>query len=138
MQKTILFLSVLLFSSALFSQTKEGKTPVITIKVAYGTTVPIENVTITLLDVLEDSRCPTGTTCIWAGRAKMLIEVTENGQQPQQIEVILDKKLPGENTDNILFSNDVFAITAVGLSPYPSIEGGKIQKENYRLLVVKE
>ncbi len=132
MKSTLLILSLLFTSSVLFSQTKEGKTPVITIKALYGKTVNVENVTVTLLDVLEDSRCPTGTTCVWAGRAKILVEVIEKGQSPKQIEVVLGKKLPGENTGNIIFSNEALDITVIGLSPYPSVEG-KIKKEDYVL-----
>jgi hypothetical protein len=30
---------------------------------------------IKFVEMVEDSRCPTGTTCIWAGNAKVKIEV---------------------------------------------------------------
>ncbi len=135
MKNTLLLLSFILFSTFLFSQTKEGKTPIITIKAPYNQSIIVENLTIKLIDVLEDSRCPTGTTCVWAGRAKMLIEVTEEGQDPIQKELILGKKLPGEYTGDSIFFNEAFTIKVVGLTPYPSVEN-KIEKESYTLLLV--
>ena len=38
---------------------------------------------IKFVEMVEDSRCPTGTTCIWAGSAKVKIEV-RNGRGPAQ------------------------------------------------------
>jgi len=38
-------------------------------------TVPGFGMRIKFLEVLDDSRCPVGTTCIWAGNAKVKIQV---------------------------------------------------------------
>lgn len=42
-----------------------------TVELSVGTTVPVPggNADITFVRVAEDSRCPTGTTCIWEGDA---------------------------------------------------------------------
>jgi len=37
--------------------------------------VPGAGFKIKFVEMVEDSRCPTGTTCIWAGNAKVKIEV---------------------------------------------------------------
>ena len=37
--------------------------------------VPGFGIKIKFLDVIEDSRCPKGQTCIWAGNAKLNIQV---------------------------------------------------------------
>ena len=135
MKNTLLLLSFILFSTFLFSQTKEGKTPIITIKAPYNQSIIVENLTIKLIDVLEDSRCPTGTTCVGEGRAKGLIEVTETGQDPIQKELMLGKKLPEEHTGYSLYFNEAFTIKVVGLIPYPSAEN-KIEKDSYTLLLL--
>lgn len=35
-----------------------------------------EELRIKFLEVVEDSRCPTGVTCIWEGRVSCLVEIT--------------------------------------------------------------
>ncbi len=41
-------------------------------------TISGENLGITFLKVLEDSRCPKNVTCIWAGRATSLVSIVSN------------------------------------------------------------
>lgn len=38
-------------------------------------------------DVLEDSRCPVGATCVWAGNAKVALMVERTGESPVRIEL---------------------------------------------------
>lgn len=33
---------------------------------------------------MEDSRCPTGVTCIWAGRARVKVEITSEGKTEEK------------------------------------------------------
>jgi hypothetical protein len=35
-----------------------------------------EELQIRFLDVVEDSRCPTGVTCVWEGRVSCMVEIT--------------------------------------------------------------
>ena len=46
----------------------------------YGKSVNIsgENLSIKFVAVVTDSRCPTGVQCVWAGEAKVKLEVTQN------------------------------------------------------------
>ena len=37
--------------------------------------------------VAEDSRCPKGVTCMWAGNAKVLLKVKKNGGKPVDVEL---------------------------------------------------
>jgi hypothetical protein len=43
--------------------------------VRLGETVRVDGPTVTPLSVLEDSRCPKGATCIWAGRVRLSVRV---------------------------------------------------------------
>src|SRR4030042_6598201 len=38
-----------------------------------------ENLGIRFEEVTEDSRCPRGVTCIWAGRVTCMVEITQAG-----------------------------------------------------------
>lgn len=38
-------------------------------------------------DVLEDSRCPVGATCVWAGNARVALTVERTGEDPARIEL---------------------------------------------------
>ena len=35
---------------------------------------------IRFVELVDDSRCPTDTNCIWAGNAKIKVRVTKNGR----------------------------------------------------------
>ncbi|MFC1920637.1 hypothetical protein ACFLYQ_02800 [Chloroflexota bacterium] len=46
------------------------------LKIGESAAIQGENLNITFLEVLEDSRCPKNVTCIWAGRANSLVRIT--------------------------------------------------------------
>jgi hypothetical protein len=70
-------------------------------------------------EVLEDSRCPEGAQCPWAGNAK--IRLTINGQN---IEL-------NSYSDPKQAAVDDYQITLEALSPYPK-QNETIAKEAYR------
>ncbi len=43
--------------------------------------ITAENISVTFQEVLEDSRCPVDVTCIWAGLAKVSLQVVVSGQE---------------------------------------------------------
>lgn len=71
--------------------------------------------TIKFIEVVEDSRCPEGTTCIWAGRAIIRVEVTADGKESRTVDLEVGNK---ESTARF----DKLSITAVKLDPYPQAE----------------
>jgi hypothetical protein len=44
-------------------------------------------VTVRFLEVVEDSRCPEGTQCIWAGNAKVKIAESRGKMKAQELEL---------------------------------------------------
>eukprot|EP00657_Telonema_sp_P-1_P004455 TRINITY_DN20311_c0_g1_i1.p1 TRINITY_DN20311_c0_g1~~TRINITY_DN20311_c0_g1_i1.p1 ORF type:complete len:118 (-),score=31.44 TRINITY_DN20311_c0_g1_i1:150-503(-) len=66
------------FSTIAFGQDSPTQAPKIAIKVTKGETITLDGIKIKFAEVLEDSRCPTNVNCIWAGRAKVKVEVTSN------------------------------------------------------------
>ncbi|MGB7202120.1 MAG: hypothetical protein WBD16_07615 [Pyrinomonadaceae bacterium] len=90
-----------------FAQTKET----FTLKVGKQKTAKKSRLKIKFLSVTEDSRCPVGVDCIWAGNAKVKVQIT--GTHRSQI---------FEFNTNLGPKGDIFdgwAITIGNLTPYP-------------------
>jgi len=76
-------------------------------------TVTKDKLKIKFVSVVEDSRCPTGTNCIWAGNAKVQIKVTDSKSA---------SKIFGLNTNlepNII-SFAGYEIKIISLNPHPA------------------
>ena len=121
MKKTI-FLIFILISSVIFSQENSVEVPKIVIKIPLGESIHLENVSIKFVEVLEDSRCPKNVTCVWAGRARVLVEVTESGKHVQQKELLFGQTKKGEIINNILFTTEDSEIKGMTLKPHPNSE----------------
>ena len=121
MKKTI-FLIFILVSTIIFSQENSVEVPKIVIKIPLGESIHLENVSIKFVEVLEDSRCPKNVTCVWAGRARVLVEVTESGKHVQQKELLFGQTKKGEIINNILFTTEDSEIKGMTLKPHPNSE----------------
>ena len=55
-----------------------------TARARIGQTVQVSGVSVTPLEVLEDSRCPTDVQCIWAGRLRLKARVEARGAASEQ------------------------------------------------------
>lgn len=84
----------------------------------------IENsdVKIKFISVIEDSRCPEGVNCIWAGNAKIKIEVSCNNHK-EEFEINTNVGAKGATFDG-------YAIYLSDLLPVPK-EGQTTEKESY-------
>ena len=81
--------------------------------------VTIEGVTITPLEILEDSRCAEGVQCVWAGTVKLLANISKpSGNWTQTLE--LGKPV----------STGTEEVTLVSASPNPK-QGENIPFEKY-------
>lgn len=75
------------------------------------------------LSVTEDSRCPENARCIWAGVARVNVEIRKNGKPVKTFELNtnqLDKTAVYEG----------YEIKLTSLSPYPK-DGTPIEKSKY-------
>ena len=84
-----------------------------------------ENLKIHFIEVVGDSRCPQGVTCIWAGEASSLIEITYSKSTYRKVLTQPGLSEPPQ-TD---FQQ--YKIT-FDLLPYPR-EGERIESKDYRL-----
>ena len=82
-----------------------------------------EKFVIRFASVSEDSRCPKGEQCIVAGNARVELEVTVGGAEPELLEL---------NTSRAPSIADMggFRVALVTLEPYP-VSGRQIRPEEY-------
>lgn len=92
----------------------------------------IGNLAIKFKEVISDSRCPKGVTCIWAGEAKVLVGVYEDNRLVG--EEILTLTTAGSEISGFgdYFSAMNLQVIGGNLQPYPVI-GQKTVMEDYCL-----
>jgi hypothetical protein len=67
---------------------------------------------VTFVEVLEDSRCPKGTSCIWAGQARVRLKANDGTQ--------LEMTLPGmQEQTEVSATLGGLTLVCYGLAPYP-------------------
>jgi hypothetical protein len=87
--------------------------------------------------VLEDSRCPKDATSVWAGRAKILVEISSEETETIQKEIIFGKVNPNESDDLFVVNTPLKKASAYQLNPYSSSEDNPDTKK-YVLLIAVE
>jgi hypothetical protein len=135
--KPIIIAFTLFFTVNLFAQNDPVDTPKIALKVGIDKIISLKNHTITFVEVLEDSRCPEYVNCIWAGRARIRVEIKDNSNNVKQKELLFGQTKPGELIDNTLFIDEESKVNGLTLSPYPNSEK-ETDPKSYRLLIEVE
>jgi hypothetical protein len=74
---------------------------------------------------LEDSRCPIGVVCIWAGQIVVSLEVSRGEEGPVEIELV--NRLKGEPQAIEAFG---YALRLLGVEPHPK-EGQTPERGDY-------
>ncbi|MDZ7693021.1 MAG: hypothetical protein U5K69_18170 [Balneolaceae bacterium] len=93
------------------------------IEIGEQITIQKEGLSITFKELLDDSRCPKGVYCVWAGNAKVAIQVND---EKAKLNTHLEPK-----TVNI----SEYSVTLVSVNPYPEYKT-KIREEEYVLTLV--
>jgi hypothetical protein len=96
---------------------------------AIGQTVSItgENLTVRFTEVISDSRCPQGVTCIWAGEASAVVNITDSESTSGKV------LIQSGGSGNSQADYKAYRIT-FDIQPYPQA-GKKTEKRDYRLLL---
>lgn len=109
MKKLLLFLT-LLFSVSFYAQSE--------IKITPKKCIAKKGFYLKLKSVFSDSRCPEGTTCIWAGEVSVVVEVYNDKKFIEEKTLTFNLKNREEN--NSWFSKYYSKkIKSVGVNPYP-------------------
>lgn len=130
--KNLFLLSFIVLCSIVNAQPKVTSSPQIAIKIEEGASIELKGIHITFESVIEDSRCPKYTNCIWEGRAIVQVKMKNKEGMERSRKIILGKTMGDESSDKILYQMEGYSIEVVGLNPYPE-EG--TEKSSYILLI---
>jgi len=96
-----------------------------TLAIGQNASITGENFQIRFVEVVGDSRCPQGVTCIWAGEATSLIEIFYSGTTYR-------KALTQPGASDPAQADFQNYIIVFDLQPYPKA-GVEIENKDYRL-----
>ena len=89
-----------------------------------------DDLQIRFLEVIQDSRCATGATCIWAGEVTFVVEITYEGSTEQ-----ITLTQPGLNDwPSKYLYKQLYEIT-YNVKPYPELNK-QISEDDYRLELI--
>ncbi len=84
-----------------------------------GQLVDFGNRSMKFKEVVSDSRCPKDVTCIWAGEAKVLVQIFENGKFLEEKILLVNSK---SSTLNFLYEAVAYSFSGIDLLPYPTVQ----------------
>ena len=131
MKKLLLIFSIVSIVVSCQALAQKQDTPETVFNIPLTKTSTQAGVSITLVGVLEDSRCPIDTTCIWAGKASVKILVRASGEDTQEITVVFQNE-----SQSVIATTEDTVFTALKLLPYPGDFTGK--EVGYQLQVSKK
>lgn len=99
-----------------------------TLSIGQSAQIEGENLQVRFQEVIEDSRCATGATCIWEGRVSLAVEIKDNGS-PYKMVLIQS----GMNNQYASETYKAYQLT-FKVHPYPEL-GTDIDTDDYRLLL---
>ena len=123
---TRVFISILvsIFAAAVPTFAGQPGEKRISLEIRQEKAVPAFGIKIKFLSVLEDSRCPEGRQCIWAGNAKVRIAVSQRRQKPIQLEV-------NSGLTPQVVNYGRYEIRLAALDPKPTADKGKPSSNGY-------
>ncbi len=87
---------------------------------------------IKFVSVPEDSRCPKGVNCIWAGNARIVLQVSQTGGKFVMLELNTN---PREASDAAEGAFGLYQLKLVEVAPYP-VDGQTIAPRSYAATLV--
>ena len=123
--KKLILLFFLVFSFSLFAQSE--------MKITTKKCVPKKGYHLRLKSVFDDSRCPEGVTCIWAGEVSVTIEIHKDKKFLEEKTLTFNSKNKSENFKwfATYFSKK---IKSIGVAPYP--KQGQIVKPKKQYVTI--
>jgi hypothetical protein len=93
------------------------------IRVGQWVTVEGERLRVTFNSVAEDSRCPEGVQCVWAGNAKVVLRLSKARKRASTMSL-------NTGVDPKQGTYRGYEVKLVKLDPYPK-EGRRIRRRDY-------
>ena len=60
-------------------------------------------ITVKFVSLIEDSRCPEGVNCVWAGNAKIKVAVMQSGREMKTVELNTNMGAKGDTYEGYAF-----------------------------------
>lgn len=86
------------------------------LRVGQEVSVADQKLSVKFVSVPEDSRCPKGVNCIWAGNVRVQLQVTKTKSKPMKVELNLN---PRDFPDGEGGNYGDYKIKLVKVDPYP-------------------
>jgi hypothetical protein len=96
------------------------------LSVGQSASIDGDDLAIRFIDVITDSRCPSGVECIWQGEVACLVEITHSGTGQEKV-LTYPGLTQGPSQAQIGSYQFTFSV-----GPYPEA-GKQIEKSEYRL-----
>lgn len=127
MRRTIIATSLLIFG--LLSSVPVFAAQTTALRIGQTKRTP-GNVRVKFIEIVEDSRCPIGTDCIWAGRVIIRVEVKGKNGRPRTAELEAGKP---ESTVSV----DGVTISLSSVDPHPKADKKPSNREYIARITVK-
>lgn len=114
--------------------TTKVPSPKIVYKLALGTRADFGDRSVKFVKVISDSRCPKNVTCVWAGEAKVLLEIYRNDELVDRKEIVL----AANSIFGSLFSSKDKSVGIYSLEPYPDINTPEANKKYVLKLIINK
>ena len=86
------------------------KNPTVSVRVNRQKSIPRTNLTISFVSLVEDSRCPEGTRCVWAGNARIQVRISDARGKSETFEMNTNMGAKGASFNG-------YAVNLVNLEP---------------------
>lgn len=86
------------------------------LRVGQEATVAEQKLNVKFVSVPEDSRCPKGVNCIWAGNVRVMLHVSKAKSKPSKVELSLN---PRDFPDGEAANYGDYKLKLVKVDPYP-------------------
>ncbi len=137
MKKAVLLLAILLLGCLSGPQLRHYELgSEITLHINETVAVGSDPLLVRLAGIPEDSRCPTGVVCIWAGRVTAALEFRrENGPGPGFLSLLNLTKGQGNDSATFDYGNNTYLVKLVDVEPYPKA-GSPINASGYNATII--
>ncbi len=112
MKTKLIIALILIFACGSVLQAKGRTTEQFKLQVNGQKTITKDKLKIKFISVVEDSRCPEDTNCVWAGNAKVQIKISKRGGASKTFEL-------NTNLEPQIITFEGYEIKVIDLTPQP-------------------
>ena len=133
--KKVLTVLLIVISSVTFAQKQQIAKQNYS-KIKQNSCIKGEGYKLLLKEVVTDSRCPEGVTCVWAGEVSVIVSVYKDSKFIEEKTMVFTKTVDAENIKWInSYLNDSKRVTnSLTIGPYPNVNK-VIKPQDYYLQI---